>query len=356
MISKHGYTAPPSDEQGWAAYVRDPSWLPHFYEPRRDSLTFAKLPREAQRKLTFIDPRFVAREAESPAVPIAELPEGAIRDEAGPLHFVFHTGFCCSTLLARALDIPGVSMGLKEPSVLACFADYWSNSRRAVGALEALSITLDLLSRPLSRGETQIIKPSTTANHIMPQLLHARHDAKAVLLFSSLDTFLRAIARRGLDGRVYARQMFRQFAPVNPLDSGFSDEDALLQADLQVAAQAWLMQTSFMQQLAERFGKNRVRVLNSETLLSNPAQTLLDIGKFFELRLTPELANATAQGSVFQEHSKELGRPFDVAAQKAQYDQAGRTHGEELMMAKDWARALAIRCGAPLALEETLRA
>lgn len=336
-------------------YARDPTWVPHYYDPFRDTLIFARLPRDAQRALPFLDPRFVKRERESEALPVSELPAALISAEAGPLHFIFHTGFCCSTLLTRALDIPGVSMGLKEPAVLSSFADYWSNSRRAAGAHEALSITLDLLSRPLARGETQIVKPSTTVNHIIPQLLHARQDAKAVLLFSSLDTFLRAIARRGLEGRTFARQLFRQFAPVNPLQAGVSDEDALLHSDLQIAAQAWLMQASFMEQLARRFGTNRVRVLNSESVLGDPTGTLSHIGAFFDFDLSAETARAIAEGAVFQEHAKELGRPFNAAAQKQQYDEAGRAHREELMMAKNWARALAIRCGAPLVLQETLR-
>lgn len=340
--------------EDWSAYVRDPTWLPHYYDPFRDTLIFARLPRETQRALPFIDPRFVKHEIESQPVPISQLPADVTRREAGSLHYIFHTGFCCSTLLTRALDIPGVSMGLKEPGVLASFADYWSNSRRAAGALEALSITLDLLSRPLANGETQIVKPSTTANHIIPQLLHARQDAKAVLLFSSLDTFLRAIARRGVEGRMFARQLFRQFAPVNPLEVGFSGDDALLHSDLQIAAQAWLMQASFMEQLARRFGTNRVRVLNSESLLSRPTATLIQIGAFFGLGMTAENAQGIAEGPVFQEHAKELGRPFNAAAQRQQYDEAGRLHREELMMAKNWARALATRCGAPLLLEESL--
>jgi hypothetical protein len=340
--------------EDWAAYVRDPTWLPHYYDPFRDTLIFARLPREAQRALPFIDPRFVKRDVESQPVPISQLPADVIREEAGQLHFIFHTGFCCSTLLARALDIPCVSMGLKEPGVLSSFADYWSNSRRAAGALEALSITLDLLSRPLARGETQIIKPSTTANHIIPQLLHARQDAKAVLLFSSLDTFLRAIARRGLEGRIFARQLFRQFAPVNPLEASVHD-DALLHSDLQIAAQAWLMQASFMEQLAKHFGMNRVRVLESKSVLADPAGTLSHLGAFFDFDLPANTAQAIAESPVFQEHAKELGRPFNAAAQKQQYDDTGRAHREELMMAKNWARALAIRCDAPLVLEETLR-
>jgi hypothetical protein len=245
-------------------------------------------------------------------------------------------------------------MGVKEPSILASFAEYWSNSRRTPGAFEALAVTLDLLSRPLSPGEAQIVKPSTVVNHIIPQLLHARPDAKAIVLFSSLDVFLRAVARRGLEGRIFARELFHQFAPVIPLDSGYDDEDSSLLADLQIAALAWLMQASFMDSIATRLGTSRVRVLNGDTLLANPMGTLSALGAFFNLNMTPDMARSVAEGPVFREHAKELGRPFDAAAHKAQYDDAGAAHHEELMMAKDWARSLAIRCGAPLVLNQTL--
>ncbi len=57
---------------------------------------------------------------------------------------------------------------------------------------------------------------------------------------------------------------------------------------------------------------------------------------------------------MFYEHAKHYGRAFDVAAYKAHYEAAGAAHSEELMMAKDWSRALAMRCGAPLTLTETL--
>jgi len=346
---------PTASEENWTTYVQDPTWLPHAYDARRDTLVFAHLPRETQREMVFLDPRFMPPGAQSEPAPIAELGADVVRHQAGPLHFIFHTGFCCSTLLARALDIPGVSMGIKEPSVLASFAQYWSNSRRAPGALEALTITLNLLSRPLMRGEAQIVKPSTVVNHIIPQLLHARPDAKAIVLFSSLDSFLRAIARRGLDGRIFARELFHQFAPVIPLDAGFDDEDPVLLADLQIAAQAWLMQASFMDALAKRFGTSRVRVLNADTLLQNPMGALSAVGAFFNLGLTPEIARAVAEGPVFQEHAKEPGRPFNADAQRAQHIETGALHGEELMRTKDWARALARRCNAPLTLEETLR-
>ena len=328
--------------------------MPSAYESRSDTLTFTYLPRAAQRRAVFLDPRFVHREPESPAVPVADLPADMIAEAAGPLHFIFHTGFCCSTLLARALDVPGVSMGLKEPAVLASFAEHWTTGRRTPGALAGIQVTLDLLSRPLEAGEAQIVKPSIVANHIIPQMLNARRDAKALVLCSSLDAFLRAIARRGQEGRTFAREVFKQFAGVIPLDTGIRDEDLLLLTDLQVAALGWLMQAEFMQQIAKRHGAQRVRVLNSETFLDNKAGALAALADLFGLDGNRQRWALIAEGPVFHEHAKEYGRAFDAAAQRAQYDAAGAAHAEELMRAKDWARALAIRCGAPLTLADTL--
>ena len=335
-------------------YVQDPAWLPSEYDARGDTLTFSRLPRATQRAAVFLDPRFIGNEPKSPPLAVADLPADVIARETGPLHFIFHTGFCCSTLLTRALDLPGVAMGLKEPAVLASFAAFWTTGRRTPGALSALETTLNLLSRPLAPGETQIVKPSIVANHIIPQMLHARRDAKALVLCSSLDTFLRAIARRGLDGRRFAREVFKQFAGVIPLDTGIRDEDLLLLTDLQVAALGWLMQAEFMLQVAKRNGPGRVRVVNSDTFLNDKAGVLAALGTFFGLAGDGARWAQVAADPVFSEHAKEYGRAFDAAAQRAQYDAAGAAHAEELMKAKDWARALARRCGAPLVLDDTL--
>ena len=39
----------------------------------------------------------------------------AARGTDAPIHFIFHSAFCLSSVLARAFDMPGTSMGLKEP-------------------------------------------------------------------------------------------------------------------------------------------------------------------------------------------------------------------------------------------------
>lgn len=347
---------PSASPSPWLSYISDPAWLPHAYNASDDTLIFAHLPRESQRRAVFLDPRFLARAEKSSPVPVAEIPTAAVRDGAGPIHFIFHTAFCCSTLLARALDVPGVAMGVKEPSVLVSVTRDFATGRRRPGLPAALQITLDLLSRPLEHGETQVVKPSVVVNHAVPSFLHLRPDAKAIVLYSGLDQFLRAIVRRNLDGRAYARNMFRNFAAAIPLDTGYLPEDLFAQTDLQIAAQAWLMQMSFLESVVQRFGAARVRTLNSNSLLDDPAAVLEKVARFLELGLSATDAAAIAAGPVFQEHAKHAGVPFDAETHRAQLDQAGVVHFEELNAARAWARTLAHRCSVPTTLGDTLLA
>src|SRR5262245_66107372 len=102
--------------KSWLRYVEDPAWVPHAYDHRTDCLSFVHLPRAAQRNVVFLDPRFIGGAPLSPVAPLKDLP---LSDTpTGPLHFLFHTAFLCSPLLQRALDIPGVSMGLKAPCII----------------------------------------------------------------------------------------------------------------------------------------------------------------------------------------------------------------------------------------------
>jgi hypothetical protein len=331
--------------------VADPQWLPHAYDARRDTLGFAYLPREAHRRAVFLDSRFISDAPKSPALPIASLPKGAVEEAAGPLHFIFHTSFCCSTLLTRAFDQPGVSMGLKEPTILLPFAKLWASARQRPGALRALEAVLNLLSRPMSPGETQIVKPSNATNHIIPHLLHGREDAKALVMTSSLETFLTAVVRRGAEGRMSMRQVLAGFADTIPLDPPMADDEVMLLTDLQAAALVWLMQTSFLHSVVTRFG-DRVRVLDCDTMLADPGRALTALGGFFGLAATDW--SAVANGPVFQEHAKNLGAPFDAAAYRRQRAEASALHRAEIAPAWRWAHNLATRFEAPLALSETL--
>jgi hypothetical protein len=347
-------TAAKLKDEEWLAFVEDPAWLPHDYDRRNDSLVFAYLERDAQRRATYLDPRFLAQAPKSQPAPVSELPLDAIAASARPMHFIFHTSFCCSTLMARALDIPGASMGLKEPAVLLSFADSWANGRRSPGGATAFNATLNLLSRPLSPGETNVVKPVNIVNYIIPAFMNWRSDAKAIVMHSSLDAFLRAIARRGLEGRNFARGVFHQLSTVIPLDHDMSPQDIVRMSDLQVAAQAWLMQAAFITSVTKLFGPSRIRLLSGDRFLEDTRGSLAGLSDFFGLSLSETQIGQVVDGPVFKEHSKQPLIAFDAAAQKAQFEKAGEQHFEEINAVRAWARRFAARLDLPTELNDTL--
>lgn len=336
----------------WSSYVTDPTWLPMSYDAAGDSLVFARVPVPTRKQVVFLERRFLGQTQQSPPIPVSRLSASDIK--TGPMHFIFHTAFCCSTLMTRALDLPGVAAGLKEPSVLLGFADHWSNARQTPGALNALRMTLDLLSRPTAPGETQIIKPTNAANPLLPEVLHLRPDAKVLVMYSGLDSFLESVTRRDFSGRAFARQMHQSLIDAMPLNITFTQQEQMLQTDTQIAALVWLMQVTFFAQMQRYYGDDRVRTLSSDHFLDDPANALARAGEFFGLKASAGQWADVVNGPVFREHAKDSARPFTAAAHNAQLAQAREAHGRELKMTEDWAKQIAARCGAPLSLGDTL--
>lgn len=150
--------------------ARDPDWLPHTYDAGGESLIFVRLPRQARHDLMFLsEEHFQSR------FPKSTFPKAAVAPEIdpaarAPIHFIFHTSFCGSTLLARALTVPGVAEALKEPDVLINLANRLTRSDDDANR-ERLELVLKLLERAPAPGETVIVKATNFANRLLEPVL-----------------------------------------------------------------------------------------------------------------------------------------------------------------------------------------
>ena len=172
----------------------DPHWLPHRIDPVAGTMEFLRVERAA-----LADTGFLAdRTGETRALPLAEVQR--LSPATGPLHFIFHTAFCRSTLLVRALDIPGVSAGLSEPGIIASLV----NAGQAGEPL--IAPVTQLLARPWGEGEAVFVKPTNHANRLVPALMNAAPQARAILMTNPLPSFLAAVIRKGMMGRRWGRQ------------------------------------------------------------------------------------------------------------------------------------------------------
>ncbi|HEX8450042.1 MAG TPA: hypothetical protein VF652_10675, partial [Allosphingosinicella sp.] len=262
-----------------AAVAGDAAWLANRYDESQDLVHFVRLTREAHRSVTFITDEYIP--AEAPRLVLRRSDVAAAAGRPAPIHFIFHSAYCCSTVLARAFDIEGVSMGLKEPLILNDMVGWRrrGGDPRQVGAI--LDSTLTLLARPFAPGEAVVVKPSNVLNGLAPAMLALRPEASALLLYAPLPDFLRSIARKGLWGRRWVRELFIGQLRDGIVDLGLGEQHYLDLTDLQVAAAGWLAQQDVFARLIERFGPARVRTLDSTALMARPGESMARLSDLF---------------------------------------------------------------------------
>jgi len=327
--------------------VSDPDWLPHTYDVSGTSLTFVHVPAAERGELMFLSEEHFAGKFDKVAFPAAQVAAEAEKAQTAPIHLIFHTSFCCSTLLAKALEVPGISSTLKEPDVLINVANRLIRSDDSANR-ERLELVLRLLERPSAAGETIIVKPTNFANRLLDVVLAKRPESRAVLLYSDVETFLRSLLKRGLFGRIFGRKLFSQLRGWSPLDFAFSTDQLLEQTDVQIAALAWLMQIHHLDSVARAFGPERVMVLDAAALLADPTAAIDKAQKLFGLGLSNEQVAAIASGPVFSKHSKLSDRAYDAQEREREHEAAAKVHAEELDMVVQWIAAVASQVGAPL--------
>ncbi len=327
--------------------VADPTWLAHRYVESHDAIQFIPLSRAGHAAATFISDEHLSSD-----LPRRELPRRvavAAAPAPAPIHFVFHSAFCCSTLIARAFDRPGVATALKEPLLL---NDMVGWRRRGAASRDVAEVTdgaLRLLARPFETGEAVVVKPSNIVNSLIPLLMALRPDARALCLHAPLPVFLTSVAKKGLDGRLWVRELlagYRKDGLVQRL--GFDDDALFAQTDLQIAATGWLAQQALFADLLPKFA-GRALSLDSETLLDRPADAMAALARHFAVALP----DTQTVASVFARNSKS-GEAFGRAEREADYAAAGAAHRDEIEKVAQWADVVADRSGVPMRLAPTL--
>jgi hypothetical protein len=321
-----------------ATLAADPAWLPHRYDAQAQQVTFVNLDRETMRGLTFLAD-YQPVPGLSAAVPAAQV--AAMHAGEGPLHFIFHTAFCRSTLLARSMGMPGLSLGLSEPGVL--------NDLTMAGkaAQPLIAPVAGLLARPQGEGEAVIVKPSNVANPLIPALMQARGEARAVLLGNSLEAFLRSVHKKGMMGRRWARRLYLHVQQYASLDLGM-DGNALFEAsDMQVAGLAWFLQQRWFAMLLDTPLGARMMTLDADELVADREAALGKVTRWFGIGASAQRLREVADGPLFTRHAKLGG---DYAQAIAEQDAAARSEvvEEEIAMVATWVGQIVAQTGLSL--------
>ncbi len=269
------------------------------------------------------------------------------RLQAGPVGFIFHSGFCRSTLLLRALSVEGKVLGLNEPEILN------SLSRLTDPSDQLIALVIDLLSRPHPAGEAIVIKPSNFQNRLIPKIMATRKVMQAILLTNALDEFLWAIVRKGLLGRQWGRQTYLVAATYAGEVDAF---EALIpgMTDLQVAALGWLLMQNWFGTSQRDVGASRVAMLQSSHFDQNRAATITSSAAHLSLGLQERDISAILDGPVFATDAK---TGIDYVTKEARDVERSRSAvtEDEIREVSAWIGELARVSGLSVPLKQTLR-
>jgi hypothetical protein len=314
----------------------DPRWFPVNYLKDKDQFRFKKIDIRTIGDSSFLDDRMNTLKSEE--ILLAAETEFRLKHERAPA-FLFHTAFCGSTLLARALHSPPEIVSLKEPSVLLDLSSPSLITRFDITPNDLhkrLESSLKLLGRPWTLGGRILIKPTNQVNRIIPQLLHLEPKARAVLLYSTLDEFLVSCFKKLPLAETRIRWMAQHLLVGSdlavrlgiPVNYNFSLPESCVFS--------WYCQIERYAKALDSDTADRLRTLDFQMMLKNPMAAVSSAASWLDL---PGAENSEQRIiNVFRYYSKAPGKEYSLTHREAENKATVNRFGDVIFRTIEWAK------------------
>ena len=318
-------------------FLADPENFLYGLDWRTGACTFAPASRKILSDMPFLDNRTLGQNADLVQFSAKDVTAVLKAETYSPVNFLFHSAFCCSTLVARCLDLPGRNLSLKEPFALLGLSGYVRSNEDLKGedlkgADMWLHLFLHLLGRRFAKDEKILIKPSNGANNTLLPILGHGGVGKVVLLYSDLDSFLASAIGGGSKHASYISQMAGLF------QKDFGEKKINLEplTPIHKATFVWGLQLRHFENVT---GSNpNVKTLDCNMFLQNPETSLGKLNEFYGLDFSRgELAGILA-GPAFRNHAKEQDKPYSPEERAKDRNTVLAKHEEDIKKAHEWAK------------------
>ncbi len=328
--------------------LSDPHWFADDLDLENRVLRFVRVDRALLSDTPFLDERMDRTGRATAALPLDDA-----TGTSGPaprLHFIWHTAFCLSTLIAHALDMPGENLSLREPRILMNLGRAKRTRWAAQNGLERAlpDATFRLLARRFAPAEQILIKPTNTVNTLMHDAASLT-DGRMLFLYSDCRSFLISIAKKRQEGYVFARKLFAILAADGHPFGRLAPRQLLEMSDLQIAALVWHMQIAEMRNAMAMLGQ-RAASLNCDDFLANPKGALAALDGFFDLDLGAARIDAVAASDLLKRDAKNTDAAYDGARRASEAGDTAKMLGTDLPRVIEWSYGAAPETpkGAPL--------
>ncbi len=312
--------------------------MPLDYDPGNDSYRFARVDPELLGRVAFLDRRLGEVWEQTVAVPASQAQPRA--SAAPPPAFLFHTAFCGSTLLARALHAPPRCVALKEPVplyALALTTLHAGSAHSAANTEERLSQTLALLARPWAEGGRVLIKPTNGANRLLSRILACCPDSRVVLLYSGLDDFLVSCLKKLPQAETLMRWMAEQLVPGTSLPQRLGIPEGHRYNFVESCVLTWYAQIERYADALDGDAADRIRSLDMQAMLDTPLRATDAAATWLGLEAARE-GIAARVADVFARDAKSPERAHGRERRAAEAEAVKGRYGELIARALGWAR------------------
>ena len=318
--------------------LNDPAWFPASIDSKAGTLGFARIDRNSLSQEAFLDQRMAGSVTARETAGLAEVISGLSGQQQAAPAFIFHTAFCCSTLLARALDAPGAALALKEPDVLMGLANALridEEVRRSSNRAETLVQSIfGLLARRFASGERILVKPTNAANNLLPDAV--RCGARIVLLYGDLRSFLVSVLKKGEACKSFVRQQYNIFALDAEGLATIPQRQAVAFTDLQAATAVWRHQMELFQRILAASRREQVVSLDFKVLLAKPVAVLQAVARHLDLPHSDAALESIANGPIFTRNAKFADQAYDAGRRNQDVQAIEERYGETLDLIGNW--------------------
>lgn len=302
-----------------------------------DALDFVPMTYETYRRSTFLDRRIqpaLPQVFRAGAAEVAAAAEAA--PPAPPPGWVFHSAYCCSTLLAAALALLPRMLVLKEPVTLL---------QLALGEVEPARTPLvqALLSRRDHPDDRVVVKASSNCSVTGADLLRQMPQARAVFLHSGLEDFLLAVVKDPARA-ARMRATLAEGRPPAALGMWWPAGEPAPAADglddARLAAFVWIGRLRALARMRAVAGPERVAAIDGTALAADPAAPLKTAADALGLGASDDDLARVLAADIWHRHAKAPAIAYGREQRAREQAELAARHRPALDAALDFARRL----------------
>ena len=298
----------------------------HAFNKSTDTFTFVKTNERILRQLAFIDGREnISVNNDYYHLKAEDIEEQYLANEVkSPLRFIFHIGFCGSTLLANTLGQQSEKvLCYKEPQILIDLAQLKANQhlcyRDHTQWKKYLQLCLSQLNKIFSVGQASVIKPSNWVNSLLPDLVKTCPDIRAVFISMPLEDYLIAVFRGGQERIQFIYELRQHLvhdlseyaALCQEIDQ--SDDEILLQVGKTIAV-VYLMQQQLFKQAQKLLKTEQYKLIDYHQISGMPEVSIKQVSQALMLGLEIEEIQSAIADS-FTKHAKDSRYEYSINKQ-----------------------------------------